>query len=130
MRSRPVDVFVWKDPDVSAREFVNSYNTVGWVVGKLRKPMKDWKSAVHTWENRKRERIQTTGTQLQSEDVATYIIEESKRTDFDNFTGPDADKFAIKFVEWWELKGGKNRNKDWKAMVDLIKFDKGGFASA
>lgn len=34
---------------ISAVRFFNYYESKGWVVGKS--PMKNWKSAVHTWEN-------------------------------------------------------------------------------
>lgn len=30
--------------------FLDYYDQVGWVVGKARKPMKDWQAAVRTWE--------------------------------------------------------------------------------
>ncbi len=35
---------------VDPESFVNFYESKGWMVGKS--PMKNWKSAVHTWENR------------------------------------------------------------------------------
>lgn len=34
---------------VEASKFLNYYETVGWVVGKARKPMKSWRGAVATW---------------------------------------------------------------------------------
>lgn len=39
--------------NVNANEFVNYYNSVGWVVGPSKKPMKNWKSAVANWNNGK-----------------------------------------------------------------------------
>ncbi len=34
---------------MNPEKFFNHYKSNGWVVGKA--PMKDWKAAVHTWEN-------------------------------------------------------------------------------
>ena len=41
---------------IDAEAFCNYYDSVGWKVGK--KPMKDWKAAVRTWERRNREEQQ------------------------------------------------------------------------
>ncbi len=38
------------NPEMEAKNFWDYYKAIGWVVGKLRKPMKDWKSAVRLWE--------------------------------------------------------------------------------
>ena len=35
---------------IDPQAFVDYYDQVGWVVGKSRKPMKDWQAAVRTWE--------------------------------------------------------------------------------
>ena len=35
---------------INAEQFFDSYETVGWIVGSTKKPMKNWKSAIHTWE--------------------------------------------------------------------------------
>lgn len=37
-------------PEFKAQEFLNHYETVGWVVGKARSPMKNWRTAVGTWK--------------------------------------------------------------------------------
>ena len=37
---------------VDSAQFVAWYDSNGWVVGKARTPMKDWKAAVRTWEGR------------------------------------------------------------------------------
>lgn len=34
---------------VEAKKFLNHYETVGWVVGRARKPMASWRGAVATW---------------------------------------------------------------------------------
>lgn len=36
----------------TAEEFIDYYSTCGWTVGKQRKPMKDWKAAIRTWQRR------------------------------------------------------------------------------
>lgn len=41
----------------TANEFVNYYDSVGWMVGK-NKPMKNWKSAVRLWINKRNKEIQ------------------------------------------------------------------------
>jgi len=46
---------------VSGYSFVNFYQSKGWKVGN--QPMKDWKAAVHTWENKKRENGQSKTAQ-------------------------------------------------------------------
>lgn len=37
---------------IDAQEFIDFYESKGWVIGKS--PMKDWKAAVRTWENKER----------------------------------------------------------------------------
>ena len=39
---------------IHAQEFLDYYDQVGWVVGKSRKPMVDWKAAVREWETRRK----------------------------------------------------------------------------
>ena len=38
---------------VNAEKFVAYYDSIGWLVGK--KPMKDWKACVRTWEKKEKE---------------------------------------------------------------------------
>ena len=38
-----------------AEEFWNHYQSIGWVVGKVKAPMKDWQAAVRKWEKRSKE---------------------------------------------------------------------------
>lgn len=38
--------------NINAQEFIDFYESKGWVVGKS--PMKDWKAAVRTWENKRK----------------------------------------------------------------------------
>jgi len=41
----------WIEPDA----FLAHYEAVGWVYGKDRKPIKDWKACVRTWEQKRKE---------------------------------------------------------------------------
>lgn len=41
--------------EMNAQNFINHYETVGWIVGKNRLPMKNWKSAVAGWVSRIKE---------------------------------------------------------------------------
>lgn len=38
---------------INAAHFLDYYDACGWMVG--RKPMKDWRAAVRTWENRRKQ---------------------------------------------------------------------------
>jgi hypothetical protein len=42
----------WKDAGAMAQKFFDHYAACGWVQGKGRKPIKDWRAAVRTWEGR------------------------------------------------------------------------------
>jgi hypothetical protein len=42
-------------PECDAERFLDHYDMVGWVVGKARIPMKDWKAAVRLWRRNQRE---------------------------------------------------------------------------
>ena len=35
---------------IDPQRFIDSNDSTGWVVGKLCKPMKDWKATIRTWE--------------------------------------------------------------------------------
>lgn len=41
---------------LSAQGFINYYDSVGWVIGKD-KPMRDWRAAVRTWEQRDKKTV-------------------------------------------------------------------------
>jgi hypothetical protein len=50
-----------------AQNFCNYYCSNGWVIGKARSPMKDWKAAARNWKNRMNEfKIEKHGTHQQS----------------------------------------------------------------
>lgn len=42
-------------PKFEAEGFLDHYEAVGWVVGRNRTPMKDWKAAVRLWRRNQRE---------------------------------------------------------------------------
>jgi hypothetical protein len=41
--------------DFDAGLFLDHYDTIGWVVGKIRAPMKDWKAAARKWARNAKE---------------------------------------------------------------------------
>ena len=45
---------------IDPQEFIDYYETVGWIVGK-NKPMKDWKAAVRTWERNNKQKETVRG---------------------------------------------------------------------
>lgn len=42
---------------INAEEFIDFYTACGWVQGKARKPIKDWKACVRTWERNRKEKL-------------------------------------------------------------------------
>lgn len=46
-----------KGYSVDAEKFFNYYDTIGWVVGRNKTPMKKWTTALATWENRDKEKL-------------------------------------------------------------------------
>jgi hypothetical protein len=58
---------------ISGQDFVDSYDRVGWVVGRNKTPMRDWKAAVRTWERHQREQSpQRRGYDVTAEDDAQW----------------------------------------------------------
>ena len=39
---------------IDAEEFFDANESIGWVVGKTRKPMIDWQATIRTWEHNRR----------------------------------------------------------------------------
>lgn len=60
---------------INAQAFVDKYESIGWVVGRSRTPMKDWKATVRTWENYRKE--YKFGQVLQS-DQSHKIVDKMK----------------------------------------------------
>ena len=57
---------------VDPEKFFNFYESKGWVVGKS--PMKDWKAAVRTWEQRRPETSRATYQPRQKESVLSHNL--------------------------------------------------------
>ena len=53
------DYCKFKDIDIDAKHFHSYYESVGWLVGK--KKMQKWKSAIHTWERSKYNKVFVKG---------------------------------------------------------------------
>lgn len=46
-----------RNNNIDPQTFLNYYETNGWVQGKNRKPIKNWKACIRTWEQRNKENI-------------------------------------------------------------------------
>ena len=62
-----------KDHPVDSEEFVLYYESVGWVVGKSRKPMKSWKAAVALWAKNSKKTEPKFGKKLSIETRAKRV---------------------------------------------------------
>lgn len=62
-----------KGYNVDPEKFFNFYESKGWLVGKS--PMKDWKAAVRTWEQRQLETTRTTFSPRQKKSVFEQNLE-------------------------------------------------------
>ena len=62
-----------RNNSVDPEKFFNVYESKGWLVGKS--PMKDWKAAVRTWEQRQLETTRTTFSSRQKKSVFEQNLE-------------------------------------------------------
>lgn len=62
-----------RNNSVDPEKFFNVYESKGWLVGKS--PMKDWKAAVRTWEQRQLETTRTTFSPKQKKSVFEQNLE-------------------------------------------------------
>ena len=62
-----------RNNSVDPEKFFNFYESKGWLVGKS--PMKDWKAAVRTWEQRQLETTRTTFSPRQKKSVFELNLE-------------------------------------------------------
>ena len=62
-----------RNNSVDPEKFFNVYESKGWLVGKS--PMKDWKAAVRTWEQRQLETTRTTFSPRQKKSVFEQNLE-------------------------------------------------------
>lgn len=63
---------------IDAESFVDYYTSTGWLVGK--KPMKDWKASVRTWERNERSSVNKTVTKHQdaSGNIFAQLLQEGE----------------------------------------------------
>lgn len=61
-----------RNNSVDPEKFFNVYESKGWLVGKS--PMKDWKAAVRTWEQRQLETTRTTFSSRQKKSVFEHNL--------------------------------------------------------
>ena len=66
-----------RDNGVDARSFVDFYESKGWMVGK--NPMKDWKAAVRTWEQRDDFRMTRQPSRSQKPTLADIYAENDRQ---------------------------------------------------
>lgn len=66
-----------RDNGVDARSFVDFYESKGWMVGK--NPMKDWKAAVRTWEQRDDFRVSRQPSGRQKPTLADIYAENDRQ---------------------------------------------------
>ena len=66
-----------RDNGVDARSFVDFYESKGWMVGK--NPMKDWKAAVRTWEQRDDFRVNRQPSGRQKPTLADIYAENDRQ---------------------------------------------------
>ena len=46
-----------RNNNIDAEDFINYYDKIGWVYGKNRLPIKDWKACVRTWEKKRQSEV-------------------------------------------------------------------------
>ena len=74
-----------QQPEVYAEKFWNFYNTNGWVQGKGRKPIKDWRSCAKTWE------LPRNGDPGEKREIIK-IIRRNGKTEYDQIKISEIDK--------------------------------------
>ena len=62
----------------TAELFINYYESVGWIVGKAKKPMKSWKKALNNWCKRDWSKKSTAKSKIE-ESVKAYIILQTQK---------------------------------------------------
>ena len=69
-----------RNNNVDSERFFNFYETNGWVQGKSRKPIKDWKACVRTWEQtNKKDNPSWFNKNIEKEEMTSEEIEELRR---------------------------------------------------
>jgi hypothetical protein len=49
---------------IDAQYFFDKQESIGWLVGRSKTPMQDWKATIRTWEHKERERSQQQGVKV------------------------------------------------------------------
>ena len=94
-----------RENSVNAQDFVDHYDTKGWVVGKS--PMKDWKACVRTWERRRKQ----NGT-FQSREISTGL-KRPRETDTQTW---------LSLCKRYDVKTyGKTNDELWRAIQDAAR---------
>lgn len=62
-----------RNNDIDPRSFIDFYEANGWVQGKARKPIRDWKAAIRTWE---RNRTSSKSKKETSEERVARVLRE------------------------------------------------------
>ena len=68
-----------KNYHVDAEQFIDFYESKGWMVGKNK--MKDWKAAVRTWQKRNKENSNGSHQQTSKPSLAERVTENRKRAE-------------------------------------------------
>lgn len=85
--------------------FLDHYETVGWVVGKARLPMKNWQAAVRTWRRNQQEWNGAPAARVDPPEVLEYakqarhIIEHEKGYEIGRFWAKVADALGQDALE-------------------------------
>ena len=70
-----------RNNNVDSERFFNYYEANGWVQGKSRKPIKDWKACVRTWEQteKKKDNPSWFNTEVTKEEMTEEELEELRK---------------------------------------------------
>lgn len=65
------DYCLERNNGINPKEFIDKNDAIGWVVGKNKTPMKDWKATIRTWENYRNRPVDML-TDVQKVNVARF----------------------------------------------------------
>jgi len=69
-----------RNNNVDPHRFINYYEANGWVQGKARKPIKDWKACIRTWEKTQEENL----PEWFNQEIEKKKISEEEQEELDN----------------------------------------------
>lgn len=61
--------------DFTAESFCDYWESVGWLIGKDKKPMKSWKAAIRNWVSRSRNRASPSNVQAMDNPCPAYEVD-------------------------------------------------------